>query len=290
MRGSTSEYTNLRRMPTGRYLFALGQMRQRVEGAEPERVPRPELLIERIDAALAAGQVARERDFEWVRTRDREDRARGEATLVDNEVDVQISSIEAIVRARTVGDDEERVAAARAIKERVFPRGVAVITNRTFEVQLSLMDAMLEELRGELSEQVRRVGIEEEVARLGRLVEKFRAELGKVNEDVLTFDQVRAAREDLHEQTAVALVTVLSALPGTTEDEMRMREHLLAPLNDQQERVYEAQRRHRRPLDVDPTTGEVIPDDDVLEDGPPADGPEPETDPTDGPGAGGGEQ
>jgi hypothetical protein len=52
---------------------------------------------------------------------------------------------------------------------------------------------------------------------------------------------------------------------------------LLAPLNDQQERVYEAQRRHRPPLDVDPTTDEVI-DELIRDDGGEADepdGPEP---------------
>jgi hypothetical protein len=270
MRGTISDYTSLRRMPTGRYLFALGQIRQRVEAAQDERVPERGLLIERIDAAIAAGNVARQRDFEWVRTRNRQNAARGEAVRVDNEVDVQISAIEAIVRARTVGDDGERVAAAQNIKEQVFPRGVAVITNQKFEVQLSLLDAMLEKLRGPLADAMRHVGIDEEVARLGRLVEQFRTELGKANDDSVTYDQVKEARESLHEQTAVVLVSVLSMVPATDEAATRTREHLLAPLNDQQERVYEAQRRHRAPLDVDPTTGEVIREEDDREDEPDA--------------------
>ena len=42
--------------------------------------------------------------------------------------------------------------------------------------------------------------------------------------------------------------------PSTTE----ARESLLAPLVLQEERVANAQRRHRRVLDVDPATGEEI--------------------------------
>jgi hypothetical protein len=253
MKGSISDYLVLRQMPPGRHVFALNQMGP--VASELGLVA----LSAHIDAAIEKGRQALRAEFAWAQARARRTSARGKAVLVDNQADVQISAIETITRARTVGDPgEPLVVQAQEVLDQIFPRGVAPITKQRFEVQLGIMDTMLEHFHGSLSTHVTNLGLERDVARLARLVEEFRAELTVINDPAITFDKVTEARDELHQHTSAVTVLALAAFPGLDEESTRTRERLMAPINDQQARVFEARRRQRRPLDVDPETGQEI--------------------------------
>ena len=116
-----------------------------------------------------------------------------------------------------------------------------------------------------------------EASRLEKLFKEFRDELSKSNSPTVSYDQVEAARNELHEYASMAEVLILAEYPGLDEDSAHRRESLLAPMTEQQERVLEAQRRRRRLRDVDPETGEevdeiVAPDEEPVTDDEPATG------------------
>lgn len=218
-------------------------------------------IVETIDQALRRGKEALDIEFNWANSRDQKSQARGQAALLDNRIDQQISALESIVSAKTIGDDGDPVVnSAEEVMSAIFPRGVAAITNQSFEVQLGIMDTMIRRFDGPFADILEPLGIEREVARLKDLVEKFRHELNATEGPQLTYDQVRGVRTSLHEHLALVVVQIIAAFPGFDEMQSDQREALLAPLNDQQERVAESRSRRRNPVDVDPETGEEVVD------------------------------
>lgn len=250
---SASSFINLRRMPTGRHSFSLQQMRERADRAGLDQI------VGKIDRALLAAGGTQQLELGYAKAKAATSTARGEAARIDNMIDEQISAIYRLVEANRVGDKADPgVKAAQDILETLFPAGVGAITQQAFEEQLSTMDAMMEVFANRLSEQARTLHLERHLDRLGRLIEDFRAELNLRKARNVTFDQVRGARNELHEQTCKVVATIIATLDEEDTATVRRRNYLLAPLREQQERVAEARRRQRQPLDVDPETGEEL--------------------------------
>lgn len=260
IRGKVTEHIAGRRMPVGRYLYALEDM---LEIARDRGLGEVERAIE---VALEQGRKAKRLEFSYNQTRDRTSKARGRSVVLDNQIDTLITSIRNLVQGRILGDGEDPVdKAAKKILDAVFPRGVQEITRQSFETQLATMTVMLELFHGELAEAIRLTGVEREVARLDALVAEFRRELRITQVQDVTYDEVQEALTELHEQTAIVRAICVATYPSLGKQATQARETLLAPLVDQEERVAESQRRHRRILDVDPATGEEIADDEALE-------------------------
>lgn len=251
---SVSSFINLRRMPTGRHRFSLRQMRARAESGGFNEV------VAQIDRALKVAEEAQRLELGYSRAQSQRTSARGDATLVDNQIDEQIVAIHKSLEASRIGDDDDPVVkAAREMLTEFFPQGVRAITHRTFEEQLSIMETMMVSLKGDFAAQVALLHLDRPIERLGRLIELFRKELEQEKTVEVTFDQVRAIRDDLHEQVCKVVVAVLFSLNDDHHRGARkQRERLFAPLLDQQERVAEARRRNRVPTDVDPETGEEV--------------------------------
>ncbi len=268
MKGVVSNYFSINRMPTGRALYALKEMHKVASQRGLEDVEAA------TEVAVEQGNRAVRVEFSYEQSRADNSDARGKAVELDNRLDAQIGAIQSLVAARKVGDEDDPVVkAARRVLEVVFPRGVAPIIHQSFEVQLGIMKVMLETFDGDLASEVELLGIEREVQRMGQLVEAFEEELATAEANVTTFDEVREARELLHEYVAIVVGQVIAAYPSLDETATRERESLLAPLNDQQERVAADYRRRRRVTDVDPDTGEELQEDDepIIDDAPPID-------------------
>lgn len=260
IRGMVSNHIVGRRLPVGRYIYALEDM----EAIARERaLPEVEKAI---TLALGKARKAKRLEFSYNQTRDRTSKARGKSVVLDNQIDSLISSIRNLVQGRILGDEGDAVdAAAKQILDTVYPRGVQAITQQSFEAQLATMTVMLELFRGELKEAVELTGVDREVSRLEKLVEEFRKELRVTQVSGVTYDEVQEAMAELHEHTAIVRAVCIAAYPSLGKQATQARESLLAPLVDQEERVAEAHRRQRRVLDVDPATGEEVAASDMLE-------------------------
>lgn len=251
---TASSFVQIRRMPTGRYRFSLQQMRTRAaaEGLTD--------VVSRLDRALAAAERTQRLELGYLRAQNNTSTARGSAALIDNMIDEQIVAIHKTVDAHRIGDDDDPVVqAAREMMTEFFPDGVRAITHRSFEEQLSIMDTMMEAFESDFATHVDTLHLGRQITRLGRLIEEFRVELKLDKAEAVSFDQVRASRDDLHDQVCRAVVSVLFALDDDGDPNAdRKQQQILAPLYFQQERVAEARRRNRVPTDVDPDTGEEV--------------------------------
>ena len=269
LKGIVSNHVNNRRMPTGRIAFAFKEIYGKAQARNLNKIAHwLKRGMDHCDATLRL-------EFAYEQSRDNHSSARGRAAQLDNQLDAQIVAIRDLATARGTGDEGDPVvAASERLLEVVFPRGVSAIIHQEFEVQLGRMHIMIEQFRNDLAEEVSLLGIEREISRLERLIEEFRAELSKSNRPVVTYDQVEAARNELHEYASMIRILILAEYAGLDEDSAHKRESLLAPLTEQEERVLEAQRRRRRLSDVNPETGEEV--DEVIA---PADDPTPDEEP-----------
>ena len=280
MKGIVSNHLSNRRMPTGRHVFAFKQMKEKAQERGLSDI------VDYLDQCIEQGYETLRIEFAYEQSRDGVSSARGRAAQLDNELDSLIGSIEQLVRARETGPEDDPVRkASERVQSVIFPRGVAAIIHQSFENQLGVMKMMLEQFRGELSDEVSLLAIEREVDLFEKLVGAFEDELQSPQVPVTTFDQVSEARERLHEYASMAEVLILSKYPSLDEDGSRKRESLLKPYVDQQQRVYEEQRRNRVPRDIDPDTGDELMEDEQptpVNDGQPpsepVDEPEPDVD------------
>lgn len=260
-RTSLSDFLAFKEMPPGRHVFALTQVRKVVEGtALADR------LVPLVDIAIHDGRRALKLELEWSskrKTKKNKNRRRPGAQAIKHQITRQLTSIYGIVQHRTVGDPDDPVSAqARGLLQVAFSGGVEAIARQPFEVMLGTLDTLLTtHFEGPLSP-IEALGITREVERLKRLTEQLRTELELQRRPTLTYDEVEAARDAVHESTCRVIIAVLDTLNGSDETSARDRVRILAPLEEQQELVSAARAQHRQPLDVDPDTGEEIDPDD----------------------------
>ena len=261
IRGMVTNHVTGRHMPIGRYAYALEDM---LGIARRQGLARVE---EAVEIALEKAKIAKRLEFSYQQTRDQTSTARGRSVALDQQIDSLVVSIRNLVRDRIMGVDGDPVdEAAALILKTVFPRGAQPIIQQSFEAQLATMTVMLEHFRDDLAEAVTLTGVDREVNRLEQLVEEFRTELRVSQKPGVTHDELQAAIRELHEHTAIVRAVCIATYPSLEQDATEAREALLAPLVNQESRVAEAQRRHRRVLDVDPATGEEIPNDEPVSD------------------------
>src|SRR5699024_11092442 len=99
--------------------------------------------------------------------------------------------------------------AAKRLRKRLYPDGVGAITQRSFEEQLGLVDAMLHLLEGELAPDVRLVHLERHVRHMREQADALLAELARPEPEYVTYDQVRACDGALHEALCEVAVAIL---------------------------------------------------------------------------------
>lgn len=258
--GTVVPYVNLRQMLVGRRLWTFkGLLEEACQ--DPQLHSLKPYLIEAIEHDRQTLALV----LEWESVRGVRPRRRGNAQVIDAQIDAQISAIQSIVLAHTKGpDDDSMVQLAKGFMQEVFPRGVVAITKLPFEEQLARVEELQERFEGPLSGDVEALGVTKQVERLKPLISEFRKELKRVEAPALSWDDVKAAHLQGHEYLAGALIRVLGSYPGTDADSTARREAILAEMNRQQEYVREENSRSRTPVDVDPDTGvEVDPGEDA---------------------------
>lgn len=258
MSNSLLKYFNIRRLPTGRLLFVLNSIRQVAVGLHLRE------LVAEVDAAIAHAKKTLDLELQWRTRKSDPSKRRGDALLIDSQIDTLLGGVQNIVNGQAVGDDNDpAVPAAKRFLASIFPLGLGGITNQSFEQQLGFMDAMKVRFDTELEDDIKVLGIGNKLAQLSKLVEAFRQELEKTRDD-LVWETVAAAQNEGHELLSELFVSILSAHKARTPQNAERRAALLAEYDRQDRIVFEAQRRRRRVLDIDPDTGAELPPDESL--------------------------
>jgi hypothetical protein len=167
--------------------------------------------------------------------------------------------------------DTEHKRKAQIMLDDLFPNGVHTITTQTFERQHASVAELVTRLRGPYAATVTLLGMDPLVDNLDGFNGHFGREINVVNDDNITFDQVRAVRtssEDLFHK-------VLFQIYANYLDDEQTRTHMLAAVVDQNQRIAQYQKRRGTTPKVDPNTGDVV--EDVID----TDVDRPDTPPTD---------
>lgn len=250
--GSLFPYLQMRRFPTGRRIFTLEQTRVVADKHLPTLLPL-------IDQAIAHDRNTLRLEGLWSRTRGDTSTSRGEATVIDAQIDRTLVAMETVAKGQQVGPKGDLVAdAATRFLKAVFPLGVQAVTQKPFEEQLGGLKMLVELFDGELEKDVKLIGVERHLAQLKPLMEQFEQQLALTKTPHITWDVVSAAQREGQELLAEVVVVILGAFHARNSATTSVREELLAEYNRQDALLREAFRRQRRPLDVNPDTGEEV--------------------------------
>ena len=261
MHGTLSPYFDLYDFPTGRRLFALGEMRERAESVEDEE------LVGAIDRALEVNQRARHLEGQWRHARSVDQMARRRAAQIDNDLDRAVGALHSQLKAvAALFADEPKGRTASAMREELFPDGAGAITRMSFEEELSTVKYLLEQLSTEWGGDLADLEIKSTVEKLSSLADAFEDALAEPPRST-TWDEVREARNRGQEAMLHAVATVLGKFGTDEDDAIEMRQRLLTPIRNQNERIGELHKRQRGLTDVDPETGEPEAPDEAGADG-----------------------
>ena len=245
-------------LTSGRRLYAL---RQCLEVAETIGHA---TLLSLIQAAIAHDSKTIIMERAWIRSK-KVSTARGDAANLDNQIDSVLGDILTVLNSNIRGLKKSHPAslASKTIIAKVFPNGVHPIITLPFEEQLMVNETVIAMLKGELKTEAALAGIEGFVEHLEELNDAFSDELENFETKEIDFSVLEAARDkgNLNLRTIVA-VTLVEYREATGEKAQEGHK-LLKPIFDQGDRLRQA-RKGRRPIqDVDPDTGEELPDEEI---------------------------
>jgi hypothetical protein len=270
MAGSLHSWISLLVFTTARRIYTLTQVRR--AAAEMGLVE----FVAELDEYIAHDEASLQLEGTWNRgRRGRASTARGRAAEIDNSNDRLLSAMHS--GAERIRDSVRPTHPVHQVAvdflHHFFPDGVVPVIRQNFEEQLITMETMLRELRGPFAEHVQKLQLSLFVDELSELVPQFRTELENHPVHDISFDQVRAAREQGQENLRAVVARALGIYYGTSPEHVEGRKRLLGPIREQNDRLA-ALRRSRRAgsvspvIDVNPTTGQeyVVPDADVTAD------------------------
>jgi hypothetical protein len=266
MNSSLSVLFDLYVFPTGRRLFALGQVATRAKArAFPELAKHCADAIARDRECLALerrweGLVAESRGK--VAPRVRAANAPPDAASVDPLVDNTLTAIRDHAVSQTAGaaPDDPIHATVSAFLKAIFPAGVYEVTKLGFILELAAVDAIVEQLQSkEHAAVVKDLGLGRLAKRLADLAVVYREAIGTPDEGTLIFGDVRAARIQGQDRLLEALAMVVGKHHGSSAEDVTAREDLLGPILAQNEAIGAAMKARRAIVDVNPETGALDP-------------------------------
>jgi hypothetical protein len=186
---------------------------------------------------------------------------------IDHQVDRGLTSVDSNLGGQIdlFPADHPRAIAASAIRLALFPQGVLAITRQPFVQQrvdvARLLDAYdapeLAPARAELPE------LEPMMKRLAELNQKYGESIDAYDRNRPSLDDLRAAQERAHTLLTETIVLILAEYIRCAPERREQVGELLEPIVRQNEAVRAARRRRRLPVDLEPGTGDELPEDDV---------------------------
>jgi hypothetical protein len=131
------------------------------------------------------------------------------------------------------------------------------MTQLPYVDELSAVDSLLADLKGELAPAVEELGLSRLVKRLEMLTADYRAALS-ASDPSISFGVVRAARSKGQESLLQVVAIILGEFPLSSPEHVKARSALLAPILTQNEAIRQYLRGRRGGVieDVNPETGE----------------------------------
>lgn len=266
MNSSLSALFDVYVFPTGRRLFALGQVASRAKARGFAE------LFKHCEGAVARDRecLALERRWEGlvaeskgkVAPKARPAGAPPEAASVDPLVDNTLTAIRDHAVSQTAGaspEDPIHGTVASFLKV-IFPAGVQEVTKLGFVLELAAVEAIVEILQSNEHEPVvKDLGLGRLSKRLADLAVVYRAALETPDETELVFGDVRAARIQGQDRLLEALAMVVGKHHGSSTEDVAAREDLLGPILAQNEAIGAAMKARRTVVDVNPETGALDP-------------------------------
>lgn len=243
-------YFKTPRLDSGRLAFALGLVAKDLPQQAPDH------LRAKLGEAQAAANTWFETREHQLKQQRKGNQRRGDTQAIDRQADALLGQVHQICAAlASLGDAHPQGKAAGAFVARFFPDGVGAVTKLNFEAQLQAMESMRDAFNAPPAQAwIAALPIDSPLAELLALLPSYRAELEASNERV-TADEVRAAKraaQDLLEQ-------VIAGVRYTFAAEF---DAVLAPLSAQVRRYRKALAQNRNAPDVDPQSGEPLPETD----------------------------
>lgn len=249
-----------RQMPPGRHAFALALI------ATAARQAGLATTAARADRAVAQAYTALELEQMWLSVRANRSVARGNSKEIDAKLDEQVGALEQRLRADARGDDHEpTVQMARELLEQLFPEGVRGVTHKAYELQQGLVDIILQRLDGEFLAHVQTLNLERQIERMRTLNEQLRVEMAYEKARKVKNKDVVAAKALMHAATCKTIAALYLELDGDDEATLAQHAKIMAPFLEQQNRVLADRKRKRKTVDVDPQSGEDLPDEETIE-------------------------
>ena len=234
-------------LPSGRRIFALGAIL-----SEAQRVG-DDQLVSRCEMGLAVNRQAHRIEMRYKSLKNRRSRARGNSVDLDARIGDVLSGMYTVALGQAVGEDSVARLAGEFVLE-VAPEGLAALTRQSFEAQLADANVLLERFHADLAMHVDQLGLRRHVHQLEELVPLFARELARDVEEPYTFTEVKKINNDSREAFAVVVFQVLV----TYADDPATRQSMLSEFHRQTRLLTDFYKRHRKNIDIDPNTGELV--------------------------------
>lgn len=236
-------------LPSGRRIFTLDAV-----AAEAQRVG-DDVLVLRCAEGLFINRQAHLIEMRYKSHKNRRSRARGDSVNLDARIGDILTGMYTVALGQAVGDDNVAMLAGEFVQE-VAPEGVAALTRQSFEAQLADANVLLDRFDSDLAAHIDQLGLERHVHHLRELVPVFARELARDVEEPYTFSEVKKIDNDAREAFAGVVFQVLV----NYADDPATRQSMLSEFHRQTRLLTDAYKRHRKHVDIDPNTGEVIAD------------------------------
>lgn len=251
-----TDLLNYRQPTAGAMLFALNKQHARLcpQAGQPAEIDNAGLK-RMVEEALAANTESRALAFDWRNQRKTAPLRREGIAEVDARADRALSQLaRAVANWAELELDHPNRQMGRRLQAALFPEGVGVTTSLRYEDQNAAIDELLGRLRRDFSTESNALGLQLYVTQLAAVNAEYTERLSGLKTDAVTYDQVQEA----HRVGLDAYFAVILRVWNDYLQDPATRAKLLAPVDEQDQRVRAYYKRRRVAPPIDPETGEVL--------------------------------
>ena len=218
-------------------------------------------LFERAERVLELLKIASSRRYDWDNLKRLEPLRRRGATDASHRLTTAISGLLRNIQTyEQFDEDTEEHRHATRLLESVLPQGVQPFTSARYEERYNKVKELLRRLRGPHADRVEYLNLGAFVERLDAVNREFGDHLSDQNAPGVTYDQVQSAESEATEAYFELILLVWAAYI----DEPHLRNMILQPAEEQNQRIALHYRRQSRAPEVDPESGDIVgPDESV---------------------------
>ncbi len=206
------------------------------------------------EEAIRLQERATTKEYDYDNQKDLDPLVSEGAQELDDRIDKTLSQmLQAAEAFADLEAETRRQQLAEELIDELMPTGVYPITSKKFGQQHLAVKEMVERLRGDFSEHVQVLSLDEIVDQLAELNEEFGEKVNRPG-DMVTYDEVQAARAEAQDAFDRLLIKILHDYG----DDLETLREILEPVHDQERKMKRSLRRTGQAQEVDPETGEPV--------------------------------